>query len=117
MGNGFLDERDLCGTAACAAGHATALFDPEKDETWHEYIERVFGIKSKFVANREWYWLFSSVWKNIDNTPTGAALRILYMLDNGVPASFGEYIGSQRVRYQYIEGHKLYRSEYDIVEE
>ena len=35
--------------------------------------------------SKEWDWCFSSRWADIDNTPTGAALRIEWLLNHGLP--------------------------------
>ena len=91
-----------CGTSACAVGHAASLGelkDPDgifKDfkiqkesseqdawyESWREYSERVFGLNS---IDDCWDWCFGSRWTSIDNTPTGAAKRIMWLITKGLP--------------------------------
>ena len=75
-------EKHLCGTVACAAGHGPrAGIKPTKDdECWGDYIGRVFTSSTYRLA-----WCFASYWRSIDNTPRGAACRIAYMLEYGVP--------------------------------
>lgn len=74
-----------CGTAACAVGHALAAtgIRGEPDEGWGGYTARVLGEEA---SNMYWYhWAFSAAWARFDNTPEGAAFRILYALKYGVP--------------------------------
>lgn len=77
-----LVEMPECGTAACAAGHGPkAGVAPLFGETWETYSERAFT-----KAHRPWGWCFSGMWVTADNTAHGAARRILWMLEHGVPA-------------------------------
>ena len=71
-----------CKTAACAIGHGPYFVAeaPLKGEEWHAYSERVFGINDK-----AWDWCFSDYWEETDNTPKGAAKRIFWLLEHGVP--------------------------------
>ncbi len=70
-----------CGTVACAAGHGPmAGIKPKSGERWIEYVDRVFALK-----NSEFHWCFTGDWDGVDNTPHGAAARIRWMLDKGVP--------------------------------
>lgn len=81
-------ELNRCGTIACAAGHGPSFGVRAKArEDWGDYIERAFGAEDSGV---EYTWCFSGVWKDADNTAQGAALRIFYMLDYGVPKSLGD---------------------------
>lgn len=82
-----------CGTAACAIGHATYLVAPkEPDEDLFSYSERIFGTPA-YGAETDvgvWRWCFSGDWTYRDNTPTGAADRIEWLLRNGVPGDARE---------------------------
>jgi hypothetical protein len=70
-----------CGTVACAIGHGPAAgITPLPGENWDLYTDRVFELEAY-----QWSWCFSSSWHQVDNTPQGAAKRIRYMLDHGVP--------------------------------
>jgi hypothetical protein len=79
-----------CGTVACAIGHGPAAgirryrtdIDCDGDFDWDEYSERVFGCISD---NEVFEYLFDSNWCHNDNTHYGAAARIRYYLENGVP--------------------------------
>lgn len=88
-------ELDLteCGTVACAVGHGPAAgIAPEPDEDWSEYSERVFDLPFTANPNSEWAWCFDSEWAAVDNTPTGAAKRIRYLLEHGkAPPHFDRY--------------------------
>ena len=64
-------------------GHAVvAGIAPLPEESWIDYQTRVLG--APFDSPLEW-WLLSSRWWHTDNTPVGAAMRLLYVLDYGVP--------------------------------
>lgn len=54
-------------------------------ETWRAYQARVLG--AEFDSPLE-DWLLSVFWRHTDNTPTGAAMRLMYVLDYGVPGDF-----------------------------
>jgi hypothetical protein len=72
-----------CGTVACAIGHGPAAGITIATETadWLDYGEKAFEL-----ALDEWDWCFSGHWCEVDNTPHGAAKRIRYFLEHGVPA-------------------------------
>lgn len=99
-----------CNTAACALGHGPAagigrmsmkpshLFDNFR---WHAYSDRHF-INS--AVEHAWRWCFSSDWEGVDDTPRGAAKRILYMLKYGVPENYERQIsGYERLSYLKIQ--------------
>lgn len=72
-----------CGTAACALGHAPSIFRVPKDcNSWWNLAEELFGLED---GSYEWAWCFSGEWVDVDNTHTGAAKRILWLLDRGLP--------------------------------
>lgn len=85
-----------CGTAACACGHATYLVEPKhSDEGFRQYATRVFGVENRHFSgpNRGSFdWCFSGDWDARDNTPQGAADRIEWMLENGVPGDWYEQL-------------------------
>ena len=75
-----------CGTVACAAGYGPAAgISPSPYSTWTNYIFYSFGIEG--ISNA-FSWVFSPYWGTYDNTPQGAAKRIRYFLEHGVPAMF-----------------------------
>jgi len=80
-----------CGYAACAIGHAPQALGLSIEETnmipmWDIFIENYFGIDY-----RSQEWMFGYEWKDVDNTPKGAAKRIRYFLENGVPDEYSEH--------------------------
>jgi hypothetical protein len=103
------DERDYalnnggvsrCGTAACAVGHGPSagfLFQEHElndvEVHWDVYTHRLFcDVRDEDGNNtREFEWMFSSFWSFCDNTPHGAAKRINYYLEHGVPEVFKGY--------------------------
>jgi hypothetical protein len=99
----LLDQNHPCGTVACAAGHGPAAGVPRADDErdWNKYLDRAFGgsnVKSVYCP------MFSADWANWDNTPRGAAARIIYALthltaqylhpcnDGDVPALYAQYV-------------------------
>ena len=95
-----------CGTVGCAAGHGPSLgIKVKKGEGWTDYSRRVFTHGN----SRTFKWCFHQLWADCDNTPQGAALRIFYMLDFGIPEDFDIWGPGK---------HKtLYTNAYDVVEE
>jgi hypothetical protein len=74
-----------CGTIACAVGYGPAAGLPisEADANdWLSYGRRVFGISP---GSETWGWLFSGAWAWKDNTPVGAARRIVHLVEHGLP--------------------------------
>jgi hypothetical protein len=87
-----------CGAVACAVGWAPNAeglelteadfwhdFGENEDETkfrgWAMYSDRLFDL-----TEIEWDWCFSGSWDIHDNTPSGAAARILMLLSKGSKA-------------------------------
>jgi len=81
-----------CGTAGCAIGHAPfvkgivtdrpvcdygALDVLNNSAGWVQYAEDVSGIDG---SDQTWEYMFGGGWDCNDNTPYGAAQRILYIL-------------------------------------
>lgn len=76
-----------CGTTACALGHAPyAVGSPRRRlgadtlEGWEGYSIRVFGDLSADAYR----FFYAGSWESCDNTPHGAAARILWMMENAV---------------------------------
>jgi hypothetical protein len=94
--DGFVHDPDLfyehkCGTSACALGwapYATGIA-PYDNVCWVDYGASVLGSGSDDVYE----WLFADNWKRIDNTPDGAAWRINYYLEQGLPPMFTDVNG------------------------
>lgn len=55
---------------------------PLPGEDWPAYVQRVFGVHAHppFMS-----WLQAAMWRKTEPSPVGAALRIAYALDYGVP--------------------------------
>lgn len=74
-------EANTCGTVGCAVGHGPfAGIKKLSHETWHEYSCRCFAPRDEMFT-----FMFDGNWKYLDNTSTGAANRIMYALEHGVP--------------------------------
>ena len=99
----FVDKNN-CGTVGCALGWSpvsgikplkTNIRDFTKGSINHgietltldfdKYCERVFGIKLGNPDRQNdayWGWCFDEQWVEFDNTPKGAAIRIMYLLNH-----------------------------------
>ena len=86
-------KRMICKTTACALGAAIDIpgLEPGPDDhleevfSWDTYCERIFGVQRPSAI---WSWVFDYRWEKFDNTPRGAAARIIYLLQKGVPPVF-----------------------------
>ena len=62
--------------------------------TAQQIIDMVMGCNADwgtdYCDSAEWQWLFCAPWTKIDNTPEGAALRIEWLLKNGLPENWQE---------------------------
>lgn len=77
-----------CGSVGCAIGHGPYAGIPKHDdENWFDYALRVFlpGPQGSRVGYLAWDWCFSIAWARTDNSPGGAAARIRWLLEYGVP--------------------------------
>jgi hypothetical protein len=77
-----------CGTAGCALGWSVSLFVPPKPRScdnqltmWKGHSYKHFGIRS----GARWEWLFGGDWAEGDDTPDGAADRIDWLIEHGLP--------------------------------
>lgn len=82
-------ERVSCGTVACAVGHAPSAGIPviDEDKTWTGYAFRALVPDSDADGVDAFLWMFGAGWENTDNTPRGAAKRIKYYLEHGIPSN------------------------------
>jgi hypothetical protein len=85
-----------CNSVGCVIGHCTVLDDFDNIPTlWDdeinfpEWSENYTGLAS---GESEWIWCFASLWNQTDNTPTGAADRIEWLLKNGLPEDWYEQL-------------------------
>lgn len=84
-----------CSSVCCALGSGPRAGMPAKEgENWATYGSRVFGLVSPTWYGRslgQGYggdWCFAASWESTDNSPQGAAARIRYLLDLGVPSNW-----------------------------
>lgn len=87
-----------CGTVGCVVGHGPYALGVQKEaaECWSEYALRMFGTNSDgftFLQRPVFSFLFSGQWRSVDNTPYGAAQRIIFFLDGGMPQVLDLYKG------------------------
>ncbi len=94
----FRDERDNvrheCNSIGCVIGHCTVLDKPENipyrtdgELDFYAWSEKFTGIE---FMSPVWDWCFSGDWGEVDNTTEGAAKRIEYLLEKGLPDEFEE---------------------------
>jgi hypothetical protein len=85
------DNGHECQSVGCAIGHCTALDtrplpkDLGNSILYNTWLHGFTGIE---MYTEEYYWCFGQYWDLTDNTPEGAALRIEWMLKNGVPPNY-----------------------------
>lgn len=76
-------ENTTCGTVGCVVGHATLAIEPKiSNERWCVYCKRMFGVS---FGDPAFQWLFDSEWAMRDNSILGAAKRIDWFLEHGLP--------------------------------
>ncbi|MDH7796399.1 MULTISPECIES: hypothetical protein [unclassified Beijerinckia] len=78
-----------CGAIACALGHGPAAgIEPSADcYSWQSYSRNQFDLAH---YSDEWDWAFGPGWSYLDNTPQGAAKRIYWLLEHGLPKNWAE---------------------------
>lgn len=85
-----------CGTVGCAVGWAPFVkgLEPIKTDflttarlSFYKYGHRVFRLLG---SSDRWDWCFHPGWSPIDNSPKGAAARIRYLVNNGLPKDWKE---------------------------
>ena len=90
------DNGQVCGTVGCAIGWSPAIMDQKTFKkllsssgtiSYFDIADEYFGVTP---YSHKWSYMFSAGWAHKDNTPQGAAARILYFLDHGVPDDFVE---------------------------
>jgi len=78
----FFQKTDSCHTIGCALGHGpSAGILKLEGEEWLAYGNRAFNGRDC----DGYFWIFRGTWGDVDNTPRGAAKRILCLLRHGLP--------------------------------
>jgi hypothetical protein len=76
-----------CNTVACAVGHApTAGVDCSRFTDYQDLTDWLTNNNRRVYS-----WLFSGDWSNVDNSHKGAAARIYFLLEQGLPIKPCEY--------------------------
>lgn len=120
-----------CGSSACAIGHYAIMIGwqpmyggiapPEGQvvETcsigesnvlgWQVFSRQVLGLSNRGSTEEDWDWLFSGEWGGVDNTALGAAARIDYYLEHGVPDPFSISSSLSKYNETMVDLYKDYR--------
>lgn len=95
--------RTDCGTSGCAVGWAPYFGIKKKwDESWMDFSRRAFIPMRDIV---QWEWCFSGDWYYVDNSREGAAKRIIYMLQYGVPVDWYKQMAKEApLCYTHLDG-------------
>lgn len=93
-----------CDSVGCVVGHCTIL-DADNIMRFIDSAGEIdFERWAKWFANINsacFSWCFSYKWVNVDNTPTGAAARIEWLIYNGLPENWIEQTrGEAQICYQ-----------------
>jgi hypothetical protein len=99
-----------CNSIGCVIGHCTILDDyeniprtPTGQINFQLWSEKYTGLP---IDSEEWAWCFSEQWAHwgTDNTPIGAAKRIIWLITEGLPENWREQItGEDPLCYTNIE--------------
>jgi hypothetical protein len=96
-----------CGSVCCIVGSAPALrkkypqFTPGNLEGWDNYARRIFlECEDDSDCEDVYQYLFESDWYNRDNSADGAAARIEYFLEHGLPDNWMDQIGGDPLSYR-----------------
>ena len=96
----------VCGSVGCTVGNCTVLDAVNVIENFTDSEGNIyFGVWSEdftgiYGGENEWHWCFGSRWSKTDNTPTGAALRIEWLLNNGLPENWDcQMSGKEKLCY------------------
>lgn len=81
-----------CDGVGCIIGHCIHLDAPENipRDSEGQIMFTLWSINFTDVESEEWKYLFYPSWCNIDNTPIGAAKRIRWVVEHGVPDNADE---------------------------
>ena len=89
-----------CNSVGCAIGHCTILNkEPLPKYANGKIYFALWGWRfTRFSPwSTEWRWCFSSDWSidGRDNTPTGCAKRIRWLIKNGIPNNWFDQMSGQ----------------------
>lgn len=86
----------ICNTVGCAVGWLTGMVAPDtlpRDIWGNNSIDFSQWSTEYFdLDDDEWDWCFDGAWTHTDNTLEGAAARMRYLAECGLPADWREQI-------------------------
>lgn len=78
-----------CSSIGCVIGHCTVLdknpLPIDNEVHLIDFDQWSINFTGLGMNDPEWHWCFGGAWCEIDNTPTGAADRIEWLLKHGLP--------------------------------
>ena len=80
-----------CDSIGCLIGHCTILDTKQLPINFLGIIDFYVWINDfagLMPGTPKWHWCFSPLWVDVDNTPTGAAARIRYLVEHGLPENW-----------------------------
>jgi hypothetical protein len=99
------DTDHICNSVGCVIGHCVALSGNRNvhrhisgDIDFLQWSESFFDIK---YLDNAWDWCFDARWKHTDNMPEGAALRMEWLVEHGLPKDWqDQMIGNTKPCYR-----------------
>jgi len=107
VGDPYLTE---CGSVGCAVGHApyygiTKMYGEGWDGYSYRTLIPIFNADTGvLIDDRAWRWCFAGEWTNLDDSKKGAAQRIMYFLQYGLPDKWDDVSERDVKLYQNIKG-------------
>ena len=116
-----------CPSAACAIGHYAVMegweaknrgavppphLEGKVGETlegaipWVQFANEVIGVPYRKGDRHLGDWIFSSEWSDVDNSALGAAARIDYYLEHGIPEKFLMSNSTSKYNYSMVEEYR-----------
>jgi hypothetical protein len=80
------NSRNLCGACGDSIGYIKESLNISVKADYSRIQKEYIGIPmwGNYVMDA-WNWCFASEWKNIDNTPVGAGIRLAILFESGLP--------------------------------
>jgi len=97
------DESAKCNSVGCVIGHCTILDEQlfNRLSPYGIFEQWSYLFTELFQDSPQWDWCFNGLWSYCDDTPTGAADRIEWLLSNGLPENWrAQMVGDAPLCYK-----------------